>query len=359
MRAAGRTWPAVAGGLLAVLVLAGSFVYPVVVEPLFNHFTSLPDGELRTRVLALADQEGVRVDDVLVADASRRTTTLTRHVSGFGDTRRVVLYDNLVNDVPQEQTLSVVAHDIRPCQARRRADRLAHRGGGRPVRRRSARARRRCGRGPARRHHARPRGRTLVLALIAVATLLTMPVENGISRRIETRADVDALVATRDPEAFVAVQRETRPALALGPTPPAWAQWWFGSHPITLVRIAIAEQIGGSRGPSPAGPPRGRPWAPECIDGADLRSAAIDVGGSASEHQGAPPMPVLVSLNAPARCCRAGNTRGHHDRRDTGHEQAVLDRGRAALVHLGLVCLDEDHQVLKHWGLLPLFVSHS
>ncbi len=239
-----RTWPAVAGGLLAVLVLAGSFVYPVVVEPLFNHFTSLPDGELRTRVLALADQEGVRIDDVLVADASRRTTTLNAYVSGFGDTRRVVLYDNLVNDVPQEQTLSVVAHEL----AHAKHDdvltgSLIGAAGalfgvgvlalvvGAVGDRRGVTMR-------------DPEVVPLVLALIAVATLLTMPVENGISRRIETRADVDALVATRDPEAFVAVQRELALRSLSDPTPPAWAQWWFGSHPITLVRIAIAEQIG-------------------------------------------------------------------------------------------------------------------
>jgi len=84
----------------------------VLVEPLFNSFESLPGGELRTAVLALADEEEVPVEDVLVADASRRTTTLNAYVSGFGGTRRIVLYDNLVEDLPQEQALSVVAHEL-------------------------------------------------------------------------------------------------------------------------------------------------------------------------------------------------------------------------------------------------------
>ena len=70
----------------AALVMLGSFVYPLLVEPLLNHFTPLPDGSLRTAVLHLADEEGVHVDDVLVADASRRTTTLNAYVSGFGGT---------------------------------------------------------------------------------------------------------------------------------------------------------------------------------------------------------------------------------------------------------------------------------
>ena len=63
--------------------------------------TPLPDGPLRTRSSSWPTQEGVHVDDVLVADASRRTTTLNAYVSGFGGTRRVVVYDNLVETCPR------------------------------------------------------------------------------------------------------------------------------------------------------------------------------------------------------------------------------------------------------------------
>ncbi len=107
-----RWWPLLAGATGSVLVLLGSFVYPLVVEPLFNDFTPLPSGTLRSEVLALADREGVAVDEVLVADASRRTTTLNAYVSGFAGTRRVVLYDTLVDGVPRDQALSVVAHEL-------------------------------------------------------------------------------------------------------------------------------------------------------------------------------------------------------------------------------------------------------
>lgn len=238
-----RAWPAVAGGLLAALVLAGSFVYPVVIEPLFNSFSSLEDGPLRTEVMALAEREHVPVDDVLVTDASRRTTTLNAYVSGFGGTRRVVLYDNLVEDVPQDQVLSVVAHelahakhdDVLTGSVLGAAGALFGIGllgllvgsvGGR--------------RGLSMRD---PAVVPLVLALVAIGTVLASPVENGISRQIETRADVDALEVTDDPTAFVAVQRQLALHSLSDPTPPAWSQWWFGSHPTTMTRIAIARQL--------------------------------------------------------------------------------------------------------------------
>ncbi len=107
-----RAWPAIAGTLLAALIVLGSFIYPVVVEPVFNSFSPLPDGPLRTQIFALADEEDVPIDDVLVADASRRTTTLNAYVSGLGSTRRVVVYDNLVRSLPDEQALSVIAHEL-------------------------------------------------------------------------------------------------------------------------------------------------------------------------------------------------------------------------------------------------------
>lgn len=238
-----RAWPAVAGGLLAALVLLGSFAYPVLVEPLFNDFRSLDDGPLRTQVLALADHEGVPVDDVLVADASRRTTTLNAYVSGFGSTRRVVLYDNLVDDVPRAQALSVVAHEL----AHAKHDDVlsgsllgaagAAFGVGLLGLAVGALSRRGQPSMPD------PAVVPLVLALLAIGTFLAQPVQNTVSRQVETRADVDALEVTRDPAAFEAVQRQLALRSLADPTPPAISQFWFGSHPTGLARIAIARQL--------------------------------------------------------------------------------------------------------------------
>lgn len=237
-----HAWPAIAGGVLAVLVVAGSFVYPLLVEPLFNSFTPLEAGPLRTQILRLADEEGVEVDDVLVADASRRTTTLNAYVSGFGGTRRVVVYDTLVDDLPEQQALSVVAHELGHAK---NDDVLIGTSLG------AAGALIGVGllglvTGLAERR-GRPRvgevgAVPMILALAALATVLASPVQNGISRQIETRADVDALTATNAPQPFVALQRRLAVRSLSDPTPPAWSQWWFGSHPTVLERIAIARE---------------------------------------------------------------------------------------------------------------------
>jgi STE24 endopeptidase len=235
-----RAWPVVAGGMLAGFVLIGSLVYPVLVEPIFNDFEPLRDGAFRSQVLALADQEGVEVDEVLVADASRRTTTLNAYVSGLGTTRRVVVYDNLVEDLPRDEALSVVAHEL--AHARHQdvltGSLLGAAGALLGVgllglvvgtRRRPT--------------MADPAVVPLVLALAALAGFVSTPVQNTVSRQIETRADVDALRATEDPQAFVRMQKELALRSFADPTPPALVQLWFGSHPTTLERIGIAEHL--------------------------------------------------------------------------------------------------------------------
>jgi STE24 endopeptidase len=238
-----RAWPAVAGGMLAVAVVVASFVYPLLVEPLFNSFKPLPDGSLRTHILELADREGVDVDQVLVADASRRTTTLNAYVSGFGGTRRVVVYDNLVEDLPEDEALSVVGHEL--AHARHNdvitgsvlgaagavfaTGLLAVLLGAMGDRRRIS--------------AADPAVVPLLLALAAVGSLVASPVQNTVSRQIETRADVDGLRATGNLDAFVAMQRELALRSYSDPTPPAWSQFWFGSHPTTLQRVAVAHAV--------------------------------------------------------------------------------------------------------------------
>jgi STE24 endopeptidase len=238
-------WPIAVAALGCGLVLASTYLYPRVVEPAFNTFTPLPEGQLHRQIDALAASEGVPVGEVLVADASRRTTASNAYVSGVGDTRRVVVYDTLLAQMSGPEVLSVVAHEL--SHARHDdvmtgtllggAGTVAGVGlialllGSRGVRRRAGVT----GAGD-------PRAVALVLALVALGSFLSAPVENGVSRQLETRADVDALKATGDPVAFVDMQRSLALGAVADPDPPAWAQWWFGSHPTVLQRIALASQ---------------------------------------------------------------------------------------------------------------------
>ena len=243
-RLARRTWWAWGAGATAALVVAGSFAYPLVVEPVFNDHVPLAAGPLRTELLALAERDGVEVDEVLVADASRRTTALNAYVSGFGSTRRIVLYDTLVDRRRPRRWRLVVAHELGHAEERDvlTGTLLGALGGGaagvcaaallltwQPLLRRAGadggRATRGCCRcaGARRRRHA-----------------ARLPGGQPGSRRIEARADLHALDLTRDPATFVAVQQRlaVRNLSDLDPDPLAYSL--FATHPSTVERPEIA-----------------------------------------------------------------------------------------------------------------------
>jgi STE24 endopeptidase len=106
-----RWWGGAAAGIVAIAGIFGVLA-PVLLEPLFNDFTPLPEGEVRRDVLALAKAAGVDVGEVYSVDASRRTTTANAYVSGLGPTKRVVLFDTLLADFQREEVRFVVAHEL-------------------------------------------------------------------------------------------------------------------------------------------------------------------------------------------------------------------------------------------------------
>src|SRR5205085_6559223 len=85
---------------------------PVVLDPVFNDFTPLPEGETRSDVLDLAYAAGVRVGEVYSVDASRRTTAANAYVTGLGPTKRVVLFDTLLDRYSRDEVRLVVAHEL-------------------------------------------------------------------------------------------------------------------------------------------------------------------------------------------------------------------------------------------------------
>lgn len=241
-----RHWYAGVGGVAALLVVAGSFLYPVLLEPVFNRFTPLEDGPLRDRVLLLADRQDVEVSEVLVADASRRTTTLNAYVSGLGETRRVVLYDTLLEQAPIEEVEVIVAHELAHAKHDDVLVGTLLGAGGAVVGvslltavLAGVRLRRRSEVGGA----SDPAAVALVLALVALGGLAVSPAVNAVSRAVEARADRESLRATGEGETFVQIQRRLAIASVSDPTPPRLSQLWFGSHPTVLERAGLPSSL--------------------------------------------------------------------------------------------------------------------
>jgi STE24 endopeptidase len=95
---------------VAFSVVAG-FLFPVLIAPIFNKFEPLDDAELAGRIQDIAKRAGVSLSGAFVADESRRSTRDNAYVSGLGATRRVILYDTILEH-PHDVVCQVVAHEV-------------------------------------------------------------------------------------------------------------------------------------------------------------------------------------------------------------------------------------------------------
>lgn len=86
-------------------------LYPVLIAPLFNRFESVKDEELARKIMALMEDNGIRVKRILQMDAGLRSSHTNAYFTGFGKTKQIVLYDTLLESHKQDEILSVLAHE--------------------------------------------------------------------------------------------------------------------------------------------------------------------------------------------------------------------------------------------------------
>ena len=240
-----RRWWIPGSAIVVAFGVVTIWLWPVLIDPVFNDFDPLPRGRLRSEVLELARKADVKVGEVYRVDASRRTTAVNAYVGGIGPTKRVVLYDNLIDDFPPDQVRQVVAHELGHQKHRDLyrgllwlaivapagvylAQRLAEAFG------------RREGLGdPGRRPG--PSALPAIALAVSIVSLAVGSASNVLSRQVEARADAFSLELTRDPAAHIALERELAERNITDPDPPAVFQALFGTHPTTVDRIGIGE----------------------------------------------------------------------------------------------------------------------
>jgi STE24 endopeptidase len=239
MHRAPRTWWLPAAAIATAAGAAMATAGPVLLDPLFNRFTPLPPGTAREDVLELAAAAGVRVREVYSVDASRRTTAANAYVAGLGATKRVVLFDTLIEGFSRDELRLVVAHELAHVRFRDVPRALAFMALSAPpallaVSEATAAI---LGGGP---EPASPR---TVAALALALGLVAAPVAlagNRLSRAVERRADRFALELTGAPKAFADFQRGIALRNLADPDPPRLLTRLLATHPPVLERIGAA-----------------------------------------------------------------------------------------------------------------------
>ena len=105
-----------AWGALSVLQLFILFIAPVAILPLFNKFTPLEDGELRTAIENFAKKERYTLSGIFKIDGSKRSTKSNAYFTGFGKTKRIALFDTLIDNHTIGELVGVLAHEVGHCK---------------------------------------------------------------------------------------------------------------------------------------------------------------------------------------------------------------------------------------------------
>jgi STE24 endopeptidase len=256
MRWLPRLWWAAAAALGSVLAVAFAWLLPIWIDPLFHTFTPLSQytnpkikvtdlQQLQTSIPKLAAGAGVPVQEVLVMDASRQGSHTNAYFTGFGATRRIVLYDTLLENHTPAEIEVILAHEIGHWQHRHIAIGLTLGSVALLIGLYllSCVLRWAINRRPFMLHSpADPAGLPLILLLAFAGSLLTQPVENAISRHFERQADWTALELTRQPEVFIAAERQLARDNKSNLVPNPLAVFWFATHPPAWERIDMARE---------------------------------------------------------------------------------------------------------------------
>ncbi|GLB49896.1 M48 family metallopeptidase [Neptunitalea lumnitzerae] len=101
-----------AWGLVAVFSVFMNMFYSKLIVPLFNKQTPLEDGELKNAITEYANKVGFKLNAIYVIDGSKRSTKANAYFSGFGATKRITLFDTLINDLTTKEIVAVLAHEV-------------------------------------------------------------------------------------------------------------------------------------------------------------------------------------------------------------------------------------------------------
>jgi STE24 endopeptidase len=107
-----KTWWIIGFVLIFGFQLLMMVLYPKLILPLFNKLTPLENGELKNRLMALAEHTGFKAQTIDVIDGSKRSGHSNAYFTGFGKFRRIVLFDTLINQLSIDELEAVLAHEI-------------------------------------------------------------------------------------------------------------------------------------------------------------------------------------------------------------------------------------------------------
>ncbi|RYM06166.1 M48 family peptidase [Sporolactobacillus sp. THM7-7] len=235
--------------LLAIpFVVFIMYVQPVIIDPLYNHFQPLRDGELKREILQLADGADIPAENVYEVDMSKETNAMNAYVNGIGDHLRIVLWDTTIRQLSHSEVLFIMAHEMGHYVMHHVAWGVALTLAGLLTglflaAKIHLRIVQRWGAALNLHHPGDLAALPIVLLLFSLLSFAAQPAESAVSRQFEWQADEYAIHLTRDRKAAISSFQKISAASLGEVNPPALVRFIQYDHPTMLERIRYLEQV--------------------------------------------------------------------------------------------------------------------
>ena len=246
LKKAPRTWWIYVSVVFVFFTVLLINLAPVLIMPLFNTYTPLPQGEIREKLIALSDKAGVKVEGIYEMDMSKQTKEANAMFTGLGNTKRIVLGDNMIREYTPDEIEVVIAHEMGHNILHHIWKMIALMSSvsavgfliinltmGKIINRYKARLKIE---GP-----PDIASLPLFLLIFTIFSLITLPVSPTYSRYLEHQADKFALDLTGNPDAFISAMNKLAYQNLGDPNPSPVIEFLLYDHPPASKRIKFAE----------------------------------------------------------------------------------------------------------------------
>lgn len=240
-----RAWVLLVPAAFAIFQLAFALLLPQVLLPIYYQRSRLPEGSLRDGVERILARAGIQAREIYAIDASRYSRHTNAFFTGIGPTRGIYLFDTLLEDQPEREVLTVVAHEAGHWRGGHIAKRIAISAAALAVAcflLRLIYPHLAAAGATGFRPLSDPASLPALWLLATLATFFVSPAASAVSRRFEREADRAAVELTQDPEAFAEAHKRLARSNRAQLLPHPLVVFWLYSHPPAIERVEAAER---------------------------------------------------------------------------------------------------------------------
>jgi Zn-dependent protease with chaperone function len=224
------------------------YVQPVVIDPLYNHFSRLSDPSLERKILDMAANAGIPADRVYEVKMSGKTNAMNAYVSGIGSSLRIVLWDTTLQNLDEQEILLIMGHEMGH-YVMHHLEWSAVGAVGSSLAMLWIGSRlyvwliRRRGEAWGIRSLSDPAALPAMLLLLSVLSFVSLPISNAVSRQAEASADRYGMKLIGSADGAVTMYQKMATASLSDVNPPLLAYWFRDDHPTDMERMIDAERF--------------------------------------------------------------------------------------------------------------------